>query len=432
MKKKWLAALCALALVFTCALGLFGSAFAAARKTIYFTAVNDTILELRDESMPFLANGEVYVPYEVFDPNTTGIKLGIFASYGDNVLVLYDRPNGALVFDLAQDTATSSVGDKYNKRAIRHNSTIFVPVDMVVSYFDLDWAILVDRNYGWVVRIKGGAAQIQDKDFLAQGKHTLESRRNSYLKANGLLDLPVPVPASPTETRQLTYDEIWRMYLEQQSQLAQPSQPVQPSQPAVKPDPDPPPAPSQPAQGTEPPQPRGGDVYVAVRCAPEGDTAALAAALERQEVQGVFFFPADALAGRDDEVRSLAAAGHKIGLLLDGESPEERQAQTERGTELLGHILRAGTDMVLAEGGADLPEGWLAWPAAVDGTAGGRTSARQLEETLEAAVRPEDTFLLLDDGLQTAGLASRLLEELAEEGCTFRLGLEPVLAGRLS
>lgn len=418
MKKKWFAALCALALVLACTLGLLGPAFAAARKTIYFTAVNDTILELRDETMPFLANGEVYVPYEVFNPNSTGIKLGIFASYGDNVVVLYDRTHGALVYDLAQDTATSSKGDKYTKRAIRHNSTIFVPVNMVVDYFELDWAILVDRNYGWVVRIKGSAAQIQDKDFLAQGKHTLESRRSSYVKAGGQI---------PGESEAPTYEELWQMYLEQQGQAT-----PQPSQPPAKPSPSPSPTPDEPTQGTEPPKPAGGDVYVAVRCTPEGDTAALAAALERREVQGVFFFPADELAGRDGEVRALAASGHKIGLLLNGETPEERQAQTEQGSGLLAHILRTGTDMALAEEGAQLPEGWLAWPAAVDGTAGDRTAAQQLEETLEAVVRPEDTFLLLDDGLQTAGLASRLLDEMTREGCTFRLGLEPVLAGLCS
>lgn len=420
MKKKRIAALCALGLAAACVLGLLSPALAAARKTIYFTAVNDTILELRDETMPFLANGELYVPYDVFDPNTTGIKLGIFASYGDNVVVLYDRTNGALVFDLTQDTATSSVGDKYTKRAIRHNSTIFVPVDVVVTYFGLDWAILVDRNYGWVVRIKGSAAQIRDKDFVTQGQYTLESRRNAYLKDKGLLET-----AASSDTKQPSFEEIWQKYLEEQG--------VQPGTPSAKPSTPPPsaspsPEPSQSPPETGTPQPEGGEVYVAVRCSPEGDTAALAAALGRREVQGVFFFPAQILADRDGEVRALAAAGHKIGLLLDGETAEERQAQAEQGTGLLAHILRSGADMALAAEGVQLPEGWLTWPASVDGTAGERTSSQQLEQTLEAAVRPEDTFLLLDDSAQTAGLVSRLLGQMEEEGCTFRLGLEPVLA----
>lgn len=419
MKKKWFTALCALTLAAACVLGLMGSALAATQKTIYFTAINDTIMELRDETMPFLANGEVYVPYDIFNPNYTGIRLGPFASYGDNVVVLYDKPNGALVFDLAQDTATSSRGEKFSKRAIRHNSTIFVPVDTVVDYFGLDWSILVDRNYGWVVRVKGNGVQIRDEDFINQGKYTLESRRNAYLKDKGLLE----------STDQPTLEEIWQKYLEEQAQEAQESE--QPS-PKPSPTPTPSPTPSQPVESSEPPRPEGGEVYVAVRCTPEGDTAALAAALGRQEIQGVFFFPVEALAERDDEVRSLAASGHKIGLLLDGETVEERQAQTEQCAELLGHILRTGADIALTAEGVQAPEGWLSWPESVDGTAGDRSSAQQLEQTLEAAVRPEDTFLLLDDGLQTAGLASRLLDGLTQEGCTFSLGLEPVLAELLS
>lgn len=411
MKRKRCMALIALVLAAACVLGLSGSALAA-QKTVYFTAINDTILELRDETMPFLANGEVYVPYEIFNPNYTGIRLGPFASYGDNVVVLYDKPNGALVFDLTQDTATSSRGEKYTKRAIRHNSTIFVPVDTVVDYFDLDWSILVDRNYGWVVRVKGSGVQIQDEDFIGQAKYTLESRRNAYLKDKGLLEA----------TDQPTFEEIWQKYLEELNRDTQES-----AQPSVKPT-QPSPTPSQPVESAEPPRPEGGEVYVAVRCTPEGDTTALAAALEREEVQGVFFFPAEVLADRDDEVRALAAAGHKIGLLLDGRTAEERQAQAEEGAGLLSHILRTGADMALAAEGAQLPEGWLAWPASVDGTAGDRSSSQQLEQTLEAAVRPEDTFLLLDDGLQTAGLAPRLLDGLEQEGCTFSLCLEPVLS----
>ena len=85
MRKKWFAALCALVLLASCALGLLGPASAASRKTTYFTAINDTVMELRDETMPFSSGGEIYVPYTMFDPNTTGIQLGVYASCGNNV-----------------------------------------------------------------------------------------------------------------------------------------------------------------------------------------------------------------------------------------------------------------------------------------------------------------------------------------------------------
>lgn len=415
MNRKRRVVLCALALMFACTLVLLGPALAVSRETTYFTAVNDTILELRDDTMPFLSGGDLYVPYTVFDPNSTGIQLGVFASYGNNTVVLYGRTSGALVFDLAQDTVTPSSGKKYTRRAIRQNSTIFVPVNMVVTYFNLDWSILVDRDYGWVVRIMSASAQIPDADFLSQGHYIMESRYNAYLLSKGVFESSLPVPDPAASASHPPYVTI----------------PTAPSpQPSPEPSPQPTPSASQPLpSASRAPQPEGGDVYVAVRCAPGGDASSVAAALERSEGRGLFFFSPDELCQRDEEVRALTAAGHKIGLLLDGETPEERQEQWDRGGSLLAHILRAQTDMVLAEEGASLPEGSLAWPAAVDGTAGERTASQQMEETLEAAVHTEDTFLLLDDGIQTAGLAARLLDKMSQAGCTFRLSLEPMLAG---
>lgn len=413
MRKKWTAALCALLLAGACVLGLFAPALAATRKTTYFMAVNDTVAELRDDTMPFSSGGEIYVPYTVFDPNSTGIQLGVYASYGNNIAVLYGRTSGALIFDLGQDTATSSTGGKYSKRAIRHNSTVFVPVDLVVKFFGLNWSILVYPNHGLIVRVKNASAQISDESFITAGEHILESRYSAYLKETG--QEPEPTPTVP------------------QIQTPKPP-PYSQLQPSASPSPSPSPSPSSPpdpgpAQGSDPPRPEGGDVYVAVQCTPGGDTAALSAALLRRETCGVFLFPADELAGRDGEVRALAAAGHKIGLLLDAADPKGREEQARRGSALLAHILRARTDIALTADGSEPPEGWLSWPVTVDGTAEGRASALQAEGILRDAVRPEDSFLLLDDTAQTAALAPRLLEQMEEEGCAFRLSLEPMLAG---
>lgn len=410
MRKKWFAALCALLLLCACTLGLLGPASASSRRTTYFTAVNDTVMELRDETMPFSSGGEIYVPYTLFDPNTTGIQLGVYASFGSNTAVFYGRTSGALIFDLSQDTATSSTGDKFSKRAIRHNSTVFVPVDLVVDYFNLNWSILVYPDCGMIVRVKNSSAQISDASFITVGNHILESRYNAYLKGAGLLSTPEPSP-SPTPT-------------------SSPSSPLPPYRPPVTSEP-PTESPSQedpsPSE-SEPQQPEGGDVYVAVKCTSGGDTAALAAALDDRGSRGVFFFPVEELALRDGEIRALAAGGHKVGLLLDTGTPDTQEAQARHGSELLSHILRAHTDIALTGDGSAVPEGWLDWPVTVDGTAGERSSALQTEDILRDAVRAEDTFLLLDDSAQTAGLVSGLLEQMEEAGCAFRLSLEPMLS----
>lgn len=414
MRKKWFAALCALALLCSCVLVLLGPASAASRRTIYFTAVNDTVMELRDETMPFSSGGEIYVPYTMFDPNTTGIQLGVYASFGSNVAVFYGRTSGALIFDLSQDTATSSTGIKYTKRAIRHNSTVFVPVDLVVKYFDLSWSILVYPGSGMVVRVKNSSAQIADESFITAGGHILESRYNAYLKESGLLSTPEPPPSpSPSPSPSPTAPVVLP-FRPPVTTTEQPTASPSPSDPA----------PSE----SVPEQPEGGDVYVAVKCTPGGDTAALAAALDARESRGVFFFPVEELARRDGEIRALAAGGHKIGLLLDTGGPDTREAQAQHGSELLSHILRAHADIALTADGSEAPEGWLAWPVTVDGTAGERSSALQMEEVLRDAVRAGDTFLLLDDSAQTAGLVSGLLTRMETEGCAFRLSLEPMLA----
>ena len=118
--------------------------------------------------------------------------------------------------------------------------------------------------------------------------------------------------------------------------------PTATEQPAASPSPADP-VPSE----SEPQQPEGGDVYVAVKCTSGGDTAALAAALSGHESRGVFFFPVEELARRDGELRALAAGGHKIGLLLDTGGTDTQEVQAQRGSELLGHILRAQTDIAL-------------------------------------------------------------------------------------
>lgn len=173
-------------------------------------------------------------------------------------------------------------------------------------------------------------------------------------------------------------------------------------------------------------------MYLAFRCGQGGDTATIAAALAPRGAYGLFFFSADTLAQRDDEVRALAAAGHKIGLLLDGGTPEEREEQARLGRELLAHILRAGTDTALTADGSAPPDGWFGWNASVDGTPQGRSPSRQLQEIVRDGVHPSDCFLLLDDSAQSAELLPRILSALEDRGCQFRLAVETVLAGEQS
>lgn len=389
MKKRLTAALCALLLLCACTLPMAG---AATRSDIYFMVVNETVLEMRSDTMPFSSNSAIYVPYTMFDPNSTGVNLGVFASYSsNNTVMVYSRADGALIFDLTADTTTASLGGSYSQRAIRRNSMVFLPLNVVCTHFSgLDWNLLVDPEYGLIIRVKSAAAGQSDTDFARAAQSVLARRYEAYLRSITPEPVPDPTPSPP---------------------------PVVPSpQPSANPDPTP----------TQEPEPEGGDVYLAFRCGPGGSTAPLSAILARRGLSALFFFSPDDLAERDGEVRALAAAGHRIGLLLGDSAEETPEELAARGNALLGHILRTSTGLVLMDGTAEAPEGLFPWTTTADGVPGGRSSAQLLYSVTQAA-RAERCFLLMDDSARSAELLDRVLNTLAEEGCEFRLALETAL-----
>lgn len=390
MKRRLISALCAGLLLISGVLELFGAA-SASRLTVYFMVVNETVLDLRSDTMPFTTGGEVYVPYTMFDPNTTGIGLGVYATYSNNIAMVYSRADGAVMFDLTTDSATSSMGAVFTKKAIRRNSVVFVPVDLVCKYFGLDWKLIVDRDYGFIIRVRSSSSKMSDEEFIPAAKNTLITRYSAYVRSVTGIEEP-PAPEEPTTT-------------------------PTPPEPVVTPTPPP----------TQSPAPEGGDVYLGFRCDQGGDTAALAADLARYGAWGLFFFRPSELAQRDGEVRALAAAGHRIGLLLDGESEEEREEQALLGNQLLGHILRFGADIALTGAGEAAPEGWFAWNTTADGLPGERTENRQVRETVREAETQERAFLLMDDSSQSVETLERILRDLKGAGCDFRLAVETVL-----
>ena len=81
-------------------LGLFQPVPAAAAD-LYLTSLNETIRPLTASTMPMWSGGVLYVPYNTFDSNTTGVRLGMDCSYerSSNLVTLYNLQK-VLVFDL--------------------------------------------------------------------------------------------------------------------------------------------------------------------------------------------------------------------------------------------------------------------------------------------------------------------------------------------
>ena len=67
--------------------------------------------------------------------------------------------------------------------------------------------------------------------------------------------------------------------------------------------------------------PQGGDVSFAIECTADDGFSDVLAALNQYQVKALFLFPVDTLVQQDSRVRSAAAAGHQVGLLLTGADP---------------------------------------------------------------------------------------------------------------
>jgi hypothetical protein len=178
-KKRWVT-FCLLAVLI---LGLLAPSVHA-EETVYFTAVNNTLLELSSETMPVVHNSMIYVPCEVF--NTRSLSLWAYYSKGGQTALISDGSR-ELHFDMSAGNSTDRDGNLYQYAALYLNDTAYVPVFFVTDYFGLGYSYI--RREGWhIVRITTGGA-LSDEEFFSAAAPLLETRLNQYL---GYQDTPAP------------------------------------------------------------------------------------------------------------------------------------------------------------------------------------------------------------------------------------------------
>lgn len=166
-----------------------------ATETVYFTAVNETVLKLSDTTMPFVQNGILYVSSEMFADKELGI------TYYHNVVTkaatLYNAV-GALRFDLEKGTVTSADGRPMPVAAILRGSRVFFPVEMVAGYFGLDFTQSAVAH-GLIVRLRSADSVLNNRLFLDAATSLLEYRYEEYQKS-AVPDVPdVPDVIDPPD-----------------------------------------------------------------------------------------------------------------------------------------------------------------------------------------------------------------------------------------
>ena len=155
-----------------------------AAPTVYFTSVNDTILNLSDETMPFWQGGTLYVPHTAIDDGRMPKELGIYCSYNrEKQLVTLIQSRKVLIADVAAGTIYDRDEKYYEGKAIVRGDIAFLPIESVTRYFDLQYSYTKVAN-GYLVRIRDGSAVLSDSKFIDAASAPMAQRYNQYEKAH--------------------------------------------------------------------------------------------------------------------------------------------------------------------------------------------------------------------------------------------------------
>lgn len=254
----------------------------------YFTAINDQLMDLSYDTMPFYSNSVLYVPSRLFE----GGELGL--SYGRNVnlglATLYMQGSDLdLRFDIAGQTAYDKQYNVYNGYAIEKGGVIFFPLNLVCRYFGLSWSYNETDTIP-LIRVKSSAVILSDSRFLNAAKTLMQTRYDDFVRAQSQAQ-PQPQPSYPGST-------------------------------GAAPEPEPPPEP--PVQAAE-----GQKVYLIFD---GGSAPDVLSALK--DTQATFLLTAEELTD-GDLARALTAQGHAVALRIEGETPEEVESELQKGREAL-------------------------------------------------------------------------------------------------
>ena len=305
--KNWKRRLAAWLLILTlCAAASTGRAVLS---DVYLTAVNDSMMDLNDETMPFWSGGVLYVSSRIFD----GTDLGVYFVRNQGLVMLYNARLD-LRFDLDNQLTYDKQGTEYDGHAVERNGIVFFPLDMVCSYFGLNWSSSRTETVP-LIRITSSSAILSTNAFLDAAAWKMNSLYADYEKA---------VTATPPPTSD--------------------GDAVQPNRPGttVTPTPEDPP----PVHAAE-----GQKIFLLIESGSAKDTKAAMEILG--SVQATFLLRAEQMED-GDLLRGLLANGHGAALLAEGETEEAVAGELSRARELLWKAACGWLELVWYEGGAEI------------------------------------------------------------------------------
>lgn len=287
MKKRWAALACCLVLLVQLAMP------AGAAETVFFTAVNETVLELDDSTMPFWSGGYLYAPSTVF----RDLGVGHSKNLMQGMVIMYGQ-NRHLEFDLNAGTVEDSDGAVRKPAAIRRGSVVFLPVALMADTFGLTYGSTQRVNHGYLLRLTNSSAVLNDANFFDAVPSVLEERYSNYMKNK-----------APAEDTTQTQEQVTVT---------------------------------------------GKRIFLCASVPVGADLTPLLDALQAYNSQAAFYFAPEAMEEQGDALRRMAAEGHGVGILADaGREDLTVEEQTALANAALERATCGKTRLVRLENATD-------------------------------------------------------------------------------
>lgn len=354
----------------------------ASTSAIYFTSINDSVVPLTSDTMPYWSGGVLYVPYTVFSARTNGIgvSLGLDVSYnrGSNTVAIFNLKQ-ILVFDMNNGTCRDEItGTTYNSRALMRGGKPYVALNLVCSFFGMDYSYnqipYISQSY--LVRVKGADTVLDDATFIDAARRLLNDRLRDYTQSLNPVETTTPTTPATPET----------------------------STPSA------------------PPSPETGRTaaYLAFRCESADGLPAILNTLDGSGQYALFFLSPQLIWEEGDLVRRILGTGHSVGILAwDGEENTLIQ-----GRLALEELARTRTTLAYVPDGARAElegKGWVCWKETLLLGSGDAAALNRL------GARRDTVYLTLEGGGDTALALPALLRRLNNSRYTVTVPLETKL-----
>ena len=269
---------------------------ASAAPTLYFTAVNDRMCDLSDETMPFWQNGLLYVAGATVDgPDDLGIRY----SYNQekSVAILY-KGQRVLYCDLTAGTMENNrTGEQYTGSPIVRSGMVFFPITALAKIFDLKYSS-TKIAYGYLLRIRDDNAVLSDEYFIDAATDPIQKRYAQYERAHAAAESEQPETPPPVDTPTRRDDLT---------------------------------------------------VYLLLPVANGSMLTQLLSTLENYQSHATLLLTPELLESAGDGVRRAAATGNAVALCISAETTDEALAQIEQGNDALWHAASLRTRLVYLE-----------------------------------------------------------------------------------